>query len=285
MSTPPPSPHPSSVPLTLLLPQAADGPRRHPAQFPPETGEAGLVALYADLTGAPRDAGGMWVRANMVTTLDGEVVGGDGRSGSISSPADKRVFSVLRGLADAVVVGGATARTERYTRLAPKADHLDRRRSRGQEDVPVLVLVSRSGDVDLARLEEAGSSPVLVHASAAHVPADRAAAIRTTLGAEALVLHAGEPTPAAVLADLRTRGLREILHEGGPGTLGRWVAAGCIDELCLTVSPVLAGPPGAGAPRSVLDDSGPEQLQQAVPLSILTDGSTLIQRWGLAPSP
>ena len=61
-----------------------------------------------------------WLRVNFVSTLDGAVSGADGRSGSINTPADHRVFRVLRELADAVVVGAGTVRAEGYPCCGPR---------------------------------------------------------------------------------------------------------------------------------------------------------------------
>ena len=111
----------SGTPLTQLLP--------HHRPLPPAPGEPDLVALCSDRSAAPRagldaaDPSRPWVRVNMVTTVDGQVVGETGLSRAISSPADKRVFGVLRALADAVVVGAGTARAERYTRLHARPAH------------------------------------------------------------------------------------------------------------------------------------------------------------------
>ena len=63
-------------------------------------------------------AGTPWLRANMVSTLDGAATDVEGLSAGISDPADRRVFKVLRSLADAVVVGARTAATERYNRAS-----------------------------------------------------------------------------------------------------------------------------------------------------------------------
>src|SRR5690606_32109050 len=131
------------TPLTQLLPVHRP--------LPPAPGEPALVELCSDRSAAPRrplhdaDPARPWVRANMVATVDGQVVGGSGLSRAISSPADKRVFGVLRALADAVVVGAGTIRAERYTRLHARPAHAERRRSRGQGPVPLLTIVSRSG--------------------------------------------------------------------------------------------------------------------------------------------
>lgn len=252
---------PTRTTLRELTPQAR--------LLPYELGEPTLTALYdsGPLTGPH----GMRVQANMVTTLDGAVTGAHGSSREISSPADMRVFSVLRALADAVVVGAGTARAEGYTRLAAKRAHLAQRRRRGQADVPALVLITASGNIDTDRLDAAGNSAVIVHTSCAdEATLDR---LRGYFGDGNVVTHADDVTPAAVLADLRARGMRRVLCEGGPALLGTWLQAGVIDELCLTVSPLITGT----GPGLV---SGPtfDPPLRARPLSQLTDGSTTIHR-------
>lgn len=265
----------------------------HPDHLPlPAThDEADLVRLYLERTDAPRyilhdaDAARPWVRANMVATLDGAVTGADHRSDSISSPADKRVFSVLRSLADAVIVGAGTARAERYTRLHAKQRHADQRGDRGQGAAPLLVLVSRSGQVDLDRLDEAGSGGVVLHASRESCGPARRAELVERLGEDAVVLHDGAVEPRAVIDDLRRRGCREVVHEGGPALLGTWTGAGAVDELCLTTSPLLAGIPDPDAPRGLLDGHAGDAPVPLSLLSLVTDGSALIQRWGLPVGP
>jgi riboflavin biosynthesis pyrimidine reductase len=88
-----------------------------------------------------------WLRANMVSSLDGSAVR-DGRSEGLSSAADKEVFGVLRGLADVVLVGAGTARTEGYRALRPKEAYAGVRASLGQRPAPVLALVSGRLDLD-----------------------------------------------------------------------------------------------------------------------------------------
>lgn len=255
--------------------------------LPATDDEADLVRLYFDRSAAPRnslheaDAARPWIRANMVATIDGAVTGADDRSGSISSPADKRVFSVLRSLADAVIVGAGTARAERYTRLHAKPRHADQRGDRGQEGAPLLVLVSRSGQVDLDRLDEAGSGGVVLHASREQCSPARRAELVERLGEDAVILHAEAVTPRAVIDDLRRRGCREVVHEGGPALLGTWIGEGAVDELCLTTSPLLAGVPSPDAPRGLLDGYAGSVPVPLSLLSLVTDGSALIQRWGL----
>lgn len=84
-------------------------------------------------------------RANFVVTADGYVSGTDGRSGSISTPADREVFRALRAGCDAVVVGAGTVRAEGYR---PVRVHPDWQPYRAAPP-PVLIVVTRSGDVSV----------------------------------------------------------------------------------------------------------------------------------------
>lgn len=192
---------------------------------------------------------GPWVRANMVSTADG-AASREGRSGGISGAADKRLFAVLRGLADAVLVGAGTARTEGYGPARAKPAYADLRRRLGQAPAPVLALVSARLDLDPAAplFAEAEQRPVVLTVEEA--PADR----RAALAAVADVVDAGEVRVDAGRAvdALAERGLPRVLCEGGPTLLAAVVGAGRLDELCLTLSPlllagtaprVLAGPP------------------------------------------
>ena len=94
-------------------------------------------------------ANGLWVRANMVSSVDGSAVRA-GRSEGLSSEADKALFATLRGLADVVLVGAGTARTEGYRALRADPACADLRASLGQAPAPVLALVSGRLDLDPA---------------------------------------------------------------------------------------------------------------------------------------
>jgi len=81
----------------------------------------------------------------------------------------------------------------------------------------------------------------------------------TALSAVADVLAHGDDQVdlGAAVADLRDRGIGTILSEGGPHLFGSLTAADLVDEVCLTVSPLLAGPGAgritAGPPSGVRD--------------------------------
>jgi len=184
-----------------------------------------------------------WVRANFVSSLDGAAYV-DGRSGGLSGPADQQVFGVLRMLCDAVLVGAGTLRDEQYKALRPTAERRAWRAAHGRTPYPTLVVVSGGLALtpDHPALTNAPVRPVIL-------TSERATAdTRVALEKVADVLVRGEDTvdlPAA-LDELEQRGLRRILTEGGPHLFGALTAAGLVDELCLTLSPLLAG---AGASR------------------------------------
>ena len=90
---------------------------------------------------------GPWVRALFVTALDGAYAGADGRSGSISGPADRRVLAAVRRWSDAVVVGAATMRVERYTPMRVSDEVASERVARGLAPAPRLVIISGSLDL------------------------------------------------------------------------------------------------------------------------------------------
>lgn len=221
----------------------------------------------ADAYAYPRDPD-VWLRANMVSTLDGAAQH-DGRSQPISNATDMRIFGTLRGLADAVLVGAETVRKEGYRPARAREAFAARRELAGQGPAPAIAVVSASLDLDFSLpLFTAPLVPTLVLTGAA-APAERRAAAEK---AGAVVLTAGDGAgvePERALRALAERGLTRLLTEGGPRLLGQFVAAGLLDELCWTVSPMLAagdaqriawGPalalPERFAPVSVLEEAG-----------------------------
>jgi riboflavin biosynthesis pyrimidine reductase len=203
--------------------------------------DAQLDEIYAWPELSPSES---WVRANMVSTLDGAAASPDGLSEGISSPADRRVFGRLRGLADVVLVGAGTARSEGYRPARVKQDFADRRAESGQTVVPAIAIVSRSLDVDLSLpLFTEPLVPTIVITSTGADPR-RLAATRDVCD----VITCGEDAVdlTAAIEALVDRGLTRIHSEGGPRLLADLVAANLLDELLLTMSPNLAGGSFAG---------------------------------------
>ena len=232
-----------------------------------EWSPAELAAAYAYPEPGP-EGREPWLRANMVSTLDGAAQH-DGRSQPISCPADMRIFGVLRALADVVLVGAETARQEGYRPARARADFSAAREAAGQGPAPVIAVVTAGLDLDFSLpLFTSPLVPTLVLTGAGAAP-DRVAAAEA---AGARVVRAGEGAgvdPARVVRALAELGHTRLLTEGGPRLLGQLVAAGVLDELCLTVSPMLAagdaqriaGGPSVTLPRrfaleSMLEEDG-----------------------------
>jgi riboflavin-specific deaminase-like protein len=191
------------------------------------------------------------LRVNFVCSLDGAVTV-DGFSAGLSGPGDKLIFGTLRMVCDALVVAAGTVRTERYDALRLDAARRDWRRAHGLPEYPLMVVVSRSLDLDPDQeiFSDAPIRPIVVTTAAA--PADR----RAVLADVAEILTAGEREVdlAAAVAELHARGTTQLLSEGGPHLLGTMIAADLVDELCLTVSPLLIG---GAAGRIATGPSGP----------------------------
>ncbi|HSO01162.1 MAG TPA: dihydrofolate reductase family protein, partial [Gaiellaceae bacterium] len=176
---------------------------------------------------------------------------------------DKLVFDTLRLLADVFVVGAGTVRAEGYggVRLSP-ADAAWRA-ARGWAEQPPLAIVSARLDIEPAHpaFTEAVTRPLVVTRAAA--PAGALAALAEV--ADVLVCGEEAVDPRLMLAAFAHRGLSQVLCEGGPHLFGSLIEADCVDELCLTVSPVLEGGP---AGRIALGDSAasrPMRLLHALP--------------------
>lgn len=218
-------------------------------------------------------AGRTWVRANMVSSLDGSAVQ-DGRSGGLSGAADKLVFSTLRGLTDVVLVGAGTARTEGYRAPRAKPEHVGHRVELGQRPSPVLALVSRSLDVDPASDLFTGDERTIVVTHA-----ESAENLQRALGEVADVVVAGTDEVDLVMAlgQLAERGLTRVLCEGGPTLLGNVLHAGLLDELCLSLSPKVVSGDGT---RIV---SGPDVDARFAPGHVLEEDGALFLRYPREP--
>ncbi|MFI9719969.1 pyrimidine reductase family protein [Streptomyces sp. NPDC052396] len=209
-----------------------------------------------------------WLRANMVSSLDG-AAHHEGRSQPLSCPADMRIFGTLRGLADAVVVGAETVRQEGYRPARAREAFAAARAARGQGPAPVIAVVSAGLDLDFGLpLFTSPLVPTLVLTGAA-APGDRVAEARAS-GAEVIVCGEGRMVDVRrIPAVLAGRGLTRLLTEGGPRLLGQFAGAGVLDEMCLSLAPMIAAgeaPRVAGGPpllvperfalHSVLEEEG-----------------------------
>ena len=219
-----------------------------------------LLELYAPPSSS-------WLRLNLVASVSGSAAGSDGTSETLTSRADRRILGVIRELADVVLVGANSVRAEGYQlpRRAP------------------LAIVTRSGDLGGHRLGGSERQAVVFGPESARAVA--AASI------DARFVAVADDSVETLLAALRVEGYSSIVCEGGPNLAAQLIAAGVVDELCLTTSPRLNGNalpllgPGAAAETPVtlsqllIDDaddtlfarwrvnssSGPSEASQATP--------------------
>lgn len=187
-----------------------------------------LAGFYAD---APDG-----VRANMIFSADGAAAF-QGRAGTLSCPADQNLLRDLRAFADVVLVGAGTVRAERYgpTRFTEAQEAL-RGKDRGRTPPPIAV-VSQTGKLPDSLFARGAPAPILVTSARAEQAHSLAEDTRWT------VLVAGEDAVdvGGAVKRLRALGMRRILCEGGPTLLDALVDADAVDEMCVTVAPLLAG--------------------------------------------
>jgi riboflavin biosynthesis pyrimidine reductase len=218
------------------------------------------------------------VMLNMISTVDGRA-SLDGRSGPLSDRADRALFHGLRGAVDAVLVGAGTVRTERYGRIIPDAARRALRVQRGLSEEPLACIVSGrlALETEIPLLDEPAAHVVVLTASAASLPQTAAKVdyVRTA--------QDGHLDLAAALGELGSRfGVQSVLCEGGPHLALQLLAAGQLDELFLTVTPLLAGGEPAGGEALRILAGGELQPPVALELlGVLKSDAQLFLRYGV----
>jgi riboflavin biosynthesis pyrimidine reductase len=187
-----------------------------------------------------------------------------------------RIFGTLRGLADVVLVGAETVRQEGYRPARARAEFAGRREAAGQGPVPAVAVVTASLDLDFSLpLFTSPLVPTLLLTGAAAAPDKVAAAEKA--GARVVIAGDGMGVePARVVRALAGLGHTRLLTEGGPRLLGQLIAAGVLDELCLTVSPMLT----AGAAQRIAGGPSVAVPQRFALVSLLEEDGFLFSRYG-----
>lgn len=201
----------------------------------PEPGRLSAAALLAGVRPQERAPSHRpFVFLNMVATVDGRATI-EGRTAALGGDGDLEMLMELRTIADALLIGINTLRVEDYGWIIRKPERRARREEMGLSgDVPV-VLITRSGALPWgAGLFAAPRQPVWIYSDAELRPPPVAAPVEC--------IRVPDVRPSAVLAHLRAdRGVRALLCEGGPTLNRSLIAEGLVDELFLTISPLLAG--------------------------------------------
>ena len=211
------------------------------------------------------------VRVNFVSSVDGAATH-DGLSGGLGGEADHRVFDILRRLCDVVLVAAGTVRSEGYGPMVVDAPASAWRVAHGLAPQPVFAIVSGHLDLDPASriFTEAPVRPIVVTTGSS--PLDKRAALAEV--ADVLVCGDTDLDAPAMVAALQARGLGRIHCEGGPSLFGTLLAADVVEELCLTVSPLLEAGDSPRIARGALP--APRGLTLA---GVLRSADTLLLRY------
>jgi riboflavin biosynthesis pyrimidine reductase len=182
-----------------------------------------------------------------VSSIDGAVsLGSSPSAGSVISgryPADRFLMALLRACADAVLIGAGTLRGTPGHKWTPshvfpdlESSFARLRATLGRKAEPRLVLLTATGDLDVSHPAVAGGATVL---TTPHV----ARSLRARLPESCDVIESGEREVDLRRAfdELRSRGMNVVLTEGGPHVMGGLIEQGLLDEVFLTISPVVAG--------------------------------------------
>jgi riboflavin biosynthesis pyrimidine reductase len=229
--------------------------------------DAGLVQAY-------RLPAGRSLRVNFVTSLDGAVTVA-GRSEGLGSPGDQRIFDLLRATSDAVLVGHGTAAAEGYGPITADS-RVGRLRSRlGRPATAPIAVVSRRASLDPGgRLVTHAASPTVLVTCASADPARREAL--AAAGATVLVCGDDDVDVPLALDRLAELGHEQVLCEGGPALLRAALTAGMVDELDLSMAPVLVG----GEAR-LLGDAGLPDVVRLELRHLLEEDGVLFARYAV----
>jgi len=226
----------------------------------------GADSRLSDFYAYPDDLQACWVRGNMIASLDGGATA-DGKAGGLAGSGDRSLFGLMRHAADVILVGAATVRVENYSGAQVPLAARHARQRRGQAEVPPIAVITRTGvlDPDALFFTRTEVPPLILTC------ADSVDDTQQRLGAVAEVLNASGPRSdavdgAKVLSLLAERQLFRVLTEGGPLILSQLIEADLLDELCLTVAPILVG----GAGRRIAAGAG-EVHTKMRPAHLLSD--------------
>jgi riboflavin biosynthesis pyrimidine reductase len=223
----------------------------------PDSAPVSALDAFADVDFnelAPPDR--PYLVVNMVASADGHATV-EGRTEGLSGEADRDVFHTLRTMVDAVMVGTGTLRAERYGRMARSPERQAQRRARGLHPEPYALVCSRRGDFP-------DDIPLFTDPEARLLTYD----------------HEDAALPSRALRRAREEhGVRSVLCEGGPTLNAALLAEGVVDELFLTISPLLANGP---APLTIVEAAGPGEPVPLELVWVLEGDGMLFLRYAVA---
>lgn len=217
------------------------------------------------------------VMLNMVSTVDGHATLA-GRSGGLSSPADRELFHALRLAVDGVMAGAGTVRVERYGRIIPDESRRRLRVERGLSEEPLACIVSGrlNLEADIPLLADPAARVAILTPSAASLPESAAEVHYIRAERDGLL-----DLPKAFSVLRKRFGVHTLLCEGGPHLNAQLLEAGLVDELFLSLAPTLAGgdPAAGGEALRIIAGSELDPPAELELLSALESDSHLFLRY------
>lgn len=258
----------------------------------PELAASALTPSLEALYGGGLALDGPRVYANFVSTLDGVVafpaLAQSNKLISGGSDGDRFVMGLLRAFADVVLIGAGTlAGSPRGTwtpeRAYPpaRAHYAELRRMLGKREQPQLAVLTGRGSID-------PQHPALESGALVLTSARGAARLGRRPPAASTVVSLGSQSAfdlRDVVEGLRERGHHLILSEAGPHAFGAFLRAGVVDELFLTVSPLLAGTSAGDDRLSLVAGAAllPTRLVRTRLLSLRRQSEHLFARYAVDP--
>ncbi|NOX29598.1 MAG: pyrimidine reductase family protein [Actinobacteria bacterium] len=219
-----------------------------------------------------------WIMLNMISSADGGIEV-DGVSGPLGSAGDKDVFGTLRTIPDIILVGSGTAIAEDYGPTSTSVSTRTRRLTNGAWPVARLAVVSNSLSFDLdSRLfsGNADQRPIVITSEGA----DGDRLDRVSDVADLVVTSGSRVDLSEAMAQLAGIGARVVLCEGGPGLNGQMFEHNLVDEVCLSVAPLLVG----GSARRIATGAAPIEIPTDLELRhVLTEDHYLFLRYVVSP--
>lgn len=207
-------------------------------------------------------SGRPYVLLSVAMSVDGCIDDASAQRLVLSNDADLDRIDAERARADAILVGATTIRRDDPRLLVRSSVRTAERVDAGRGAQPTKVTISRRGELDpSARFFTTGPGEKIVY-----VPTGAVERARAQVGAVATVLDAGEPLELRrLLADLRARGVRRLMVEGGSAMHTLFLTADLVDEIHLVVAPFFVG--DATAPRVVGSGTYPHDARHRMRLA------------------